>query len=153
MSNDCLLLTLLLSELRLVTHNMLTDTAIRNAKIADKDYSLADAVGLRLLVRSSGAKLWQYRYRLAGKASIFSIGAYPAVKLSDARKAAAEAREQVARGINPAQARKTLQLTQNQELATTFQGVSEEWIALKKWGGRHTICAKLPVFSQVMSIL
>ncbi len=113
---------------------MLTDTAIRNAKIADKDYSLADAVGLRLLVRSSGAKLWQYRYRLAGKASIFSIGAYPAVKLSDARKAAAEAREQVARGINPAQARKTLQLTQNQELATTFQGVSEEWIALKKMG-------------------
>lgn len=113
---------------------MLTDTAIRNAKSADKDYSLADAIGLRLLVRSSGAKLWQYRFRIAGKASIFSIGAYPAVRLSDARKAAAEAREQVAQGINPAQARKTLQLTQHQELATTFQGVSEEWIKLKKLG-------------------
>jgi integrase len=114
---------------------MLTDTQARNAKLQARDYSMADANGLRLLVRSSGSKLWQYRFRLAGKASIFSIGCYPDVSIAGARQAAADARTLVEQGINPAQDRKTKKLARHLELATTFQGIAEEWIASKqaKW--------------------
>lgn len=40
----------------------LTETEIRNAKPRDKDYKLYDDGGLRLLVRKSGTKVWQYPY-------------------------------------------------------------------------------------------
>lgn len=114
---------------------MLTDTAIRNAKPKDKDYSLADGHGLRLLVRPNGSKLWQYRYRLANKASIFSLGAYPDVTAAEARKARDEAHQMVSQGINPAHARQTAKLVKMTEQADTFKAIAEEWIASKqaKW--------------------
>jgi integrase len=111
---------------------MLTDTACRNARAEEKDYSLPDGNGLRLLIRASGSRLWQYRYRLAGKASIYSIGSYPEVTLLEARKAAACAREQVEQGINPAVARKVAKLSLHQDLSTTFRQVAEEWVASKQ---------------------
>lgn len=40
----------------------LTDTEIKAAKPQDKDYQLYDSDGLRLLIKSSGSKLWQFRY-------------------------------------------------------------------------------------------
>ena len=36
---------------------------------------MADAKGLCIEVRPNGSKLWRYRYRLDGKASMFSLGA------------------------------------------------------------------------------
>lgn len=49
---------------------MLTNVQVVNAKPRDRDYSVADERGLRLLVRANGSKLWQLRYRLEGKARI-----------------------------------------------------------------------------------
>lgn len=46
---------------------MLNDTRIRNAKPKERDYKLTDFDGLQLLVRSTGAKLWRFAYRFAGK--------------------------------------------------------------------------------------
>lgn len=40
----------------------LTDTEIKAAKPQDKDYQLYDGDGLTLLIKSSGSKLWQFRY-------------------------------------------------------------------------------------------
>ncbi|MEH6567396.1 MAG: Arm DNA-binding domain-containing protein, partial [Halopseudomonas sp.] len=45
----------------------LTDTMVRQAKLRDKDYKLADGGGLYLLVKKSGAKCWRYDYRFASK--------------------------------------------------------------------------------------
>jgi len=47
--------------------NELSDTKIRNAKPADKEYTLADGQGLSVVVRPNGTKLWLYRYRFGGK--------------------------------------------------------------------------------------
>src|SRR5262249_39245219 len=84
----------------------LSDTRIRNAKPSDKPYKLTDGGGLYLEVRPTGAKLWRYRYRIAGKENVFAINAYPAVSLSDARQARDSARKLVKQGIHPAQERK-----------------------------------------------
>lgn len=111
---------------------MLTDTAIKNAKAKEKDYSLADGRGLRLLVRSNGSKLWQFRYRLSNKASIFSLGGYPEVTVAQARKARDDAHSLVSQGINPAHARQTAKLVKVSEQADTFKAVAEEWIDSKK---------------------
>ena len=40
----------------------LTDTEIKAAKPKDADYQLYDGDGLTLLIKSSGSKLWQFRY-------------------------------------------------------------------------------------------
>jgi hypothetical protein len=45
----------------------LSDTKIRNAKPADKQYTMADGQGFSVLVRPNGTKLWLYRYRFGGK--------------------------------------------------------------------------------------
>ena len=52
----------------------LTDAKIRTTKPADKPQKLADGGGLYLEVRPTGAKLWRYRYRIAGKENVFAIG-------------------------------------------------------------------------------
>ena len=44
----------------------LTDAKLRNAKPGNKPFKLTDAGGLYLDVRPTGAKLWRYRYRIAG---------------------------------------------------------------------------------------
>lgn len=40
----------------------LTDTEIKAARPKDADYQLYDGDGLTLLIKSSGSKLWQFRY-------------------------------------------------------------------------------------------
>jgi hypothetical protein len=59
----------------------LTDTEIKAAKPKDADYQLYDGDGLTLLIKSSGSKLWQFRYYrpLTKQRTKQSFGAYPAV--------------------------------------------------------------------------
>lgn len=79
----------------------LTDTEIKAAKPKDADYQLYDGDGLTLLIKSSGSKLWQFRYHrpLTKLRTKQSFGAYPAVSLSDARKLRAESRALLAKDI------------------------------------------------------
>jgi hypothetical protein len=55
----------------------LTDTAIRKAKPASKEWKLADERGLYLLVTPNGSKLWRLKYRFGGKEKKLAIGQYP----------------------------------------------------------------------------
>ena len=48
----------------------LSDTAIRNAKPKEKPYKIGDSLGLFLLVRPSGGKLWRLKYRIDGREKI-----------------------------------------------------------------------------------
>lgn len=57
----------------------LTDIAIRNAKPREKPYKLGDALGLFLLVKPTGGKLWRVKYRIHGKEKALAIGTYPTV--------------------------------------------------------------------------
>ena len=65
---------------------MLTDLKIRKLKPRNREYSTADGYGLSIYVTPKGVKKWRYRYRFNGKATMISLGMYPAVSLSEARK-------------------------------------------------------------------
>ncbi|MBG5949107.1 integrase [Proteus terrae] len=112
----------------------LTDTEIKAAKPQDKDYQLYDGDGLTLLIKSSGSKLWQFRYYrpYTKQRTKQSFGAYPAVTLSDARKLRAESRSLLAKDIDPQEYQKD-QIRNTQEAKTnTFQLVAERWWEVKK---------------------
>jgi integrase len=110
----------------------LTDTRIRTAKATTKPYKLTDSGGLYLEVRPSGAKLWRYRYRIAGKENQFALGDYPATGLAEARVDRDKARKLVKTGIHPAHNREALKVAQIAEGANTFEAVAREWIAKRK---------------------
>jgi integrase len=52
-------------------------------------------------------KSWLFRFMLNGKAGNMGLGAYPVVSLEEARDAALDARRQVRKGIDPAEAKRT----------------------------------------------
>ncbi|HCF1725678.1 TPA: DUF4102 domain-containing protein, partial [Pseudomonas aeruginosa] len=79
----------------------LSDTAIRQAKASGKAYTLGDTDGLSLAVSPEGGKSWHFRYSWKGKQKRLSLGTYPEVTLRQARTRRDQARELVARGINP----------------------------------------------------
>lgn len=112
----------------------LTDAKIRNAKPADKPQKLADGGGLYLEVRPTGAKLWRYRYRIAGKENVFAVGEYPTIGLSDARDEHRKARALVEQGIHPSHNRQAERLANVTANANTFEAVAREWIAKKSAG-------------------
>lgn len=110
----------------------LTDTRIRSLKPSEKPYRLADGGGLGLEVKTTGSRLWRYRYRLAGKENVFAIGAYPEVSLKEARIARDDARKLVKEGLHPAQQRKADRLRAAHENANTFKAVAMEWLEANK---------------------
>jgi hypothetical protein len=59
----------------------LTAAAVRQAK--PRNYQLADAKGLYLLMQSNGARYGRYKYRFAGKEKLLALGPYPEVSLKD----------------------------------------------------------------------
>ena len=114
---------------------ILTDTAARNAKPKDKQYTLADERGLSLLVTPSGGKLWRFRYyRPAGGRNFLSLGEYPAIPLKQARERRDEARKLLANGIDPGEARKAEKAAKEAATANTFGRIAEEWFEAWKEG-------------------
>ncbi|WP_320534801.1 tyrosine-type recombinase/integrase [Robbsia andropogonis] len=112
---------------------MLTDVQCRNAKPKDRAYKLTDGKGLYLEIKPNGTKAWRYRFEVAGKESVFAIGDYPAISLSDARVARQAARDQVKEGHSPVRARQLERIKRQQAHAVTFEEVAKEWLGLKDW--------------------
>jgi integrase len=113
----------------------LTDTKIRKSeqlKPKDKVFRVADGKGLCLEVRPNGSKLWRYRYRLDGKASMLSLGEYPTVGLEEAREARKEASKLVKAGSDPVEARRKQEAAEGAARNNTFKAVSEEWLKENK---------------------
>jgi integrase len=116
----------------------LTDTKIRNARPSERPIKLTDGGGLYLEVRPTGAKLWRYRYRIAGKENVFAVGEYfndrrtGHVSLDDARGERDKARALVKQGIHPAHQRQADRLATHAENANTFEAVAKEWIGKKR---------------------
>jgi integrase len=67
--------------------------------------AFADGGGLYLQVAPSGAKSWIFRYQLAGRRRDMGLGSVSAFTLAEARERATDAFRQVARGIDPIDAR------------------------------------------------
>jgi len=110
----------------------LSDVTIRKAKPAAKPYKLADGGGMYLLVNPTGSKLWRWKYRVSGKEKLLALGAYPAVSLTAARAACADARHKLKQGIDASAERKETKQTRAVAIAVaadTFEAVSREWMA------------------------
>jgi integrase len=87
----------------------LTEAALKSLKAGTARREIPDGHtrGLYLILQPSGAASWAVRYRdLAGKGTKLTLGSYPAIRIPDARKLASEALTKVARGENPAAAKR-----------------------------------------------
>jgi integrase len=114
----------------------LTDTRLRSLRPRAAVYRVADAHGLCIEVTTAGTRLWRYRYRHNGRASMLALGSYPALSLVEARRKRDDARDILATGVNPADARRSDALAQRLVAGNTFEAVGREWIA--KMQGRWT---------------
>lgn len=110
---------------------VLTDTAIRNAKPADKPYKVSDSQGLYLLVNPRGSKLWRIKYRMDGVERKLSLGAYPQITLAEARAARDAARRQLAHAIDPNVAKRQARIEASIRASNSFAVVAEELIEKK----------------------
>ena len=112
----------------------LSDTQLRSLKPESKPRKLSDFEGLFLLVNPSGSRLWRFSYRFGGKQKLLALGAYPAVSLREARRAKDDARELLAKGMDPAHERKVAKARKRMAAANTFEAVANEWFDARKDG-------------------
>ncbi|RQS07561.1 DUF4102 domain-containing protein [Burkholderia sp. Bp9002] len=112
----------------------LTDVQVRNAKANAAPYKLTDGNGMFLLVQPNGAKYWRLSYRFLGKQKTLALGVYPAVTLATARKKRDEAREQIAAGIDPGEAKKEARRAAEVAAANSFEAVAREWFDSQRPG-------------------
>jgi integrase len=106
----------------------LKDLEIRRLTARPKPYKVADALGLFLLIQPSGAKLWRFKYRFHGCERKLNIGRYPDISLKKARERRDEARQLLAEGIDPCNAKRQAEIEAKISQATTFKEVAEEFI-------------------------
>ncbi|MCP1120512.1 tyrosine-type recombinase/integrase [Robbsia andropogonis] len=110
----------------------LTDTQIKNVRPAEKAVKLFDGGGLYLEVSPAGGKWWRLKYRIAGKEKRVSLGVYPEVSLQTARRRRDEAREKIAAGIDPSQAKKADQRAARVAATNSFESVARAWLDERK---------------------
>lgn len=108
---------------------MLTDTKLRGLKPKANVYRVADTNGLCIEVRTTGAKLWRYRFRYAGKASMAALGEYPMMSLGDARAERDRLRAIVKGGANPAHVTRVERAARIERAETKFAAVATELLA------------------------
>jgi hypothetical protein len=114
----------------------LTDTFVRQVKHsgAPAGYKHTDGQGLFLLVNAAG-KYWRMSYRFSGKQKTLAFGVYPAVSLSKARRRRDQARELLAEGIDPSQAKRDASRAKADAATHTFEAVARQW--LQKTGSKR----------------
>ena len=120
---------------------MLSDLMVRQAKATGKTYTLADSDGLSLFVSANGTKAWHFRFTWGGKRDRMSFGSYPALSLKEARELRDEARNLLAKGVNPHTERKRKRHAIVLAGEHTFQAVYDQWLAHRKLSleeGRQT---------------
>jgi integrase len=107
-------------------------------------------VGLYLLIRPNGSKLWQHRYRINGKRKISSYGKYPDVTLASVKVKYLETCKLLTQGLDPMELKKEKsqqnendkQKELNKKLLHekyTFKKMAVEWHKLKspEWSAKH----------------
>lgn len=121
---------------------MLTVVQIRSLKPAERPYKVADLDGLYLLVQPSGALLWRFRYRCCGIERKLSLGSFPDVTLSQARRKRDEAKAELDDGIDPVEEKRQRRLKAELAAQTTFGIVAEEYIQKMEREGRSPATIK-----------
>lgn len=112
---------------------MLTDTEIRGLKPREKPYKRTDGRGLYVIVNPSGSLWWRFKYHYVGREKLLSLGTYPDTSLKLAREKRDQARQLLAKDIDPSakrQAEKTAR-------TNTMSAIAEEWFRAGCPGGKN----------------
>lgn len=107
---------------------MLTDVALRQVKPANRPFKLFDTGGLFLIVNPNGSLWWRLKYSFGGKERGISLGVYPDVSLKLAREKRDQARQLIADGRDPSDARRAEKVASG----VTFELVAKEWLGLQE---------------------
>ena len=116
------------------TTKPLTNTEVKQAKPKAKEYNLADGGGLALRVKPNGSKYWIFTYLRphTKKRTSLSFGKFPEVPLADARRKGENARELLAKGINPKEQKEEDEQQTRQAHHNTLEAVAKQWLEVKK---------------------
>lgn len=95
-------------------------------KPQEKEYAVFDGAGLLLLIRPSGTKTWQYRYKnYKGSIKKITLGEYPALSLKIARDKRRSFEEMSANGVDP---KEQLELLETKKTKNHFlEAITRLW--------------------------
>jgi len=112
----------------------LANNEILKAKPQEKDFTLHDGDGLFLLIKTSGKKLWRFRYQRPASSSRtnLSLGSYPALTLAAARQMRDQYLSLLAQGIDPQKQQEEVSEQRQIELDSIFSVVAGRWFQLKR---------------------
>lgn len=133
----------------------LTDLKVRTAKPTEKQQKLYDGGGLLLLITPAGGKRWVLKYRVDGKEKSLALGTYPDVSLAEARARRDSAREKLAAGVDPGEAKKADKRAAQLAAACSFEIVAREWFETQRGGwsevyaGKVINCLEVDVFPRL----
>ncbi|KAF6676188.1 tyrosine-type recombinase/integrase [Pantoea sp. EKM21T] len=115
------------------TTRPLTNTEVLRAKANDKDTTLHDGDGLFLVIKTSGKKLWRFRYQRPAtkQRTMIGLGAFPALTLANARSLRADYLALLANGIDPQVQAEAAVEQQQIALDSVFSTVAANWFQLK----------------------
>ncbi|WP_370902198.1 integrase domain-containing protein [Cronobacter sakazakii] len=115
------------------TTRPLTNTEVLRAKALEKDLTLHDGNGLFLIVKTSGKKLWRFRYQRPAtkQRTMMGLGSFPALSLADARGVRADYLTLLANGIDPQIQAEVAEEQQQIALDSIFSTVAANWFKLK----------------------
>jgi integrase len=124
-----------------------SDHTIKAVRSGDARKRLSDGDGLYLLLFvKGGAHGWRLDYSFQGRRKTLSLGTYPSTTLAIARRKADAAREKVADGHDPSQARKAERVghtkareaeerqAQGLPPVDSFEAIAREWFEVKRGG-------------------
>lgn len=116
---------------------------------------LHDGDGLYLWVYLDGRKYWRMRYWQLGKEKSLSLGVYPKVSLSDARKKGEELRKQLQANLDPSAERKATALRKKIASENSFEAVAREWYGkqVHTWVDHHASDVKRRLESNIFPSL
>ncbi|MFS1161174.1 integrase domain-containing protein [Aeromonas salmonicida] len=120
-----------------MSKDKLTDSKLRAAKPAEKEYNLGDGSGLSLRVRPDRVRLWLFNYYrpVDKKRANISFGPYPDVSLAAARQKRSDARTLLAQGVDPKvyqQEQTAIKQTEQAANENTFERMAKQWLELKR---------------------
>ena len=115
------------------TTRPLTNTEVLRAKALEKDLTLHDGDGLFLIVKTSGKKLWRFRYQRPAtkQRTMMGLGPFPALSLADARGLRADYLALLANGIDPQVQAEVAEEELQIALDSIFSTVAANWFQLK----------------------
>ncbi|MFZ5835077.1 MAG: tyrosine-type recombinase/integrase [Pseudomonadota bacterium] len=116
----------------------LTDMKCRNTKAGPALRKLSDGGGLQLWVQPTGARLWRLAYRFGGKQKLLALGVYPVTSLAGARQGRDAAKQLLASGVDPSQAKKQTKAARA-AFGDSFRVIAEEYVSKLKQEGRAGI--------------